>query len=308
MRAFVLPASLLAGIALFAACSSDGPTENPNIVRFVAIQGADTMDVTAYGQLQLSAFGLNANRVEVPPHTFSFTWRSLDPGVATVISGGFVSVTQNGIARIIAQIGAAADTVVLRVQQTATRITFDQDTAVALMDGATRLSGDALPNDTLTINAFRSDANGNPMSTAGGGSIVWSSGSPLLTIVPIAGTDSAKIIGTAPGSGTITASIGGLASATLPFFVVDQYAVVRMFKANFPNQTTQLTPPTVTIPAGAAVVFRSADQDVHAAVSTTAQWETAPLQGPSGREAQRFTIPGSHSYRVENTAGTVVVQ
>lgn len=308
MRALVLPAFLLAGIALFSACSSDGPTENPNIVRFVAIQGADTMDVTAYGQLQLSAFGLNANRVEVAPHTFSFTWRSLDPGVATVISGGFVSVTQNGIARIIAQVGAAADTVVLRVQQTATRITFAQDTAVALIAGATRLSGDALPNDTLTINAFRADANGNPMSTAGGGAILWSSGSSLLTIVPIAGTDSAKIIGTAPGSGTITASIGGLASATLPFFVVDQYAVVRMFKASIPGATTQLTPASVTIPAGAAVVFRSADQDLHAAVSTTEQWETAPIKGPLGREAQRFTIPGSHPYRVETTAGTVVVQ
>jgi plastocyanin len=308
MLVFVRKASLLAGIALFSACSSDGPTENPDIVRFVAIQGADTVDVSAYGQLQLNAFGLNADRVEVPPHTFSFTWRSLDPGVATVISGGFVSVTQNGIARIIAQIGAAADTIVLRVQQTATRITFAQDTAVALMAGAARLSGDALPNDTLTINAFRSDANGNPMTSAGGSAIVWSSGSSLLTILPIAGTDSARMIGSAPGSGTITASIGGLASATLPFFVVDQYAVVRMFKPSVPGGTTQLTPASVNIPAGAAVVFRSADQDLHAAVSTTEQWETAPLKGPLGREAQRFTIPGSHPYRVENTAGTVVVQ
>ncbi len=308
MHVLVPIASLLAGVALFSACSSDGPTENPDIVRFVAIQGADTADVSAYGQLQLTAFGLNASRVEVPPHTFSFTWSSLDPGVATVISGGFVSVTNNGMARIIARVGAAADTIVLRVQQTATRITFAQDTAVALMAGATRLSGDVLPSDTLTINAFRSDANGNPMAAAGGGAIVWSSGSSLLTIVPIVGTDSGKIIGTAPGSGTITATVGGLASATLPFFVVDQYAVVRMFKASTPTAVTQITPATVTIPAGAAIVFRSADQDLHAAVSTTAQWETAPLQGPLGREAQRFTIPGSHPYRVENTAGTVVVQ
>ncbi|HUF31501.1 MAG TPA: hypothetical protein VMM77_12690 [Gemmatimonadaceae bacterium] len=282
MRVLSPLALIIGGIVLSSACSSDGPTENPNIVRIVAIQGADTMDVGAFGPLQLSAFGLNANRVEVPPHTFSFTWRSLDPGVATVITGGFVTVSRNGIARIIAQVGSAADTVVLQVQQRATRITFAQDTAVALTSGATRLSGDVLPDDTLTINAFRADANGNPMASAGGGDIAWSSGSTQLAILPIGGTDSARIIGSSSGSGTLTASIGGLASATLPFFIVDQYAVVRMFKPSVPGGTTQLTPATVTIPAGAAVVFRSADQDLHAAVSTDRAMGNGAHQGTVG--------------------------
>ena len=288
-------------------CSSDGPTGNPDEVRYVAIQGAEQMSVGALGPLQLTAFALNADRVEVAPGTFSMSWQSLDPAVATVISGGHVTVFSNGTARIIARVGTVADTITLNVQQVASLVTFSQDTAVALMAGATRLSGDVLPSDTMFVLAHRADANGNPMPGGAGGSFVWSSGSALLEVIPIAGTDSAKIIGTAPGSGTLTAAIAGLASGTLRFQVVDEYAVVRMFKASAPGAVTQLTPATVTIPAGAAVVFRSADQDLHAAVATD-QWRTSPLKGPNGREAQAFGNVGTHAYKVENTSGTVVVQ
>jgi plastocyanin len=303
----VVKAAILcaAGLASTSACSSE-PTGNPNIVRFVAIQGSDTIDVGAFGTLQLTAFGLNADRVEVDPAGFSFSWRSLEPSVATVISGGIVTVFTNGTARIVAQVGEAADTITLQVQQVATRITFSQDTAVALMAGATRLSGDVLPNDTMFIVAHRADANGNPMSV--GGAFTWSTGSALLTVLPVAGTDSAKIIGSAPGSGTLSASIAGVAAASLQFQVVDQYAVVRMLKPATPTGVTGLTPSTVTVPAGAAVVFRSADQDLHAAVSSTDQWRTSALKGPNGREAQRFGVAGDYTYKVENTTGTVVVQ
>jgi hypothetical protein len=151
----------------------------------------------------------------VYPANFWFSWRSLEPSVATVISGGIVTVFTNGTARIVAQVGEAADTITLRVQQLATRITFSQDTAVALMAGATRISGDVLPNDTMFIVAHRADANGNPMS--GGGAFTWSTGSALLAVLPVAGTDSAKIIGSAPGSGSLSASIAGVASASLQF-------------------------------------------------------------------------------------------
>lgn len=293
--------------SLVAGCSSDGPTGNPNEVRYVAIQGGDQMSVGAFGPLQLTAFALNADRVEVVPGTYSMSWRSLDPAVATAISGGAVTVFANGTARIVAQVGAAADTITLNVAQVASRITFSQDTAVALMSGATRLAGDVLPNDTLFVLAHRADANGNPMPSGTGGAIAWASAAPLV-VVPIAGTDSAKIIGTAPGSGALTASLPGFASGQLQFHVVDQYAVVRMFKPNAPGAATQLTPATSTIPAGAAIVFRSADQDLHAAVSATDQWRTSVLRGPNGREAQRFGTSGNHDYKVENTAGTVVVQ
>ncbi|HSJ65641.1 MAG TPA: hypothetical protein VK922_17245 [Gemmatimonadaceae bacterium] len=301
----------LATVALALAapgCSSDGPTGNPNLVRYVAIQGGDQMNVGAFGPLQLTAFALNADRVEVEPGTFTFTWRSLDPAVAVAVSGGLITVFQNGTARIVAQVGAAADTITLNVQQVASRITFAQDTAVALEEGAEHLSGDVLPSDTLFVVARRADANGNAMPSGAGGAITWSSGSTLLALVPIAGTDSAKIIGTSPGSGSITAAIPGLASAQLPFQVVERYAVVRMNKPNVPGAVTQIIPATVTIPAGAAVVFRSADQDLHAAVSNSAEWRTSALKGPTGREAQRFGNAGSHAYKVENTAGTVVVQ
>ena len=307
MRAALACTTLALALAI-SSCSSDGPTGNPDVVRFVAIQGGDQMDVHAFGALQLTAFALNANRVEVAPGTFQFTWRSLDPSVATAITGGMVTVFTNGTARIVAEVGAASDTITLNVEQRATRITFAQDTAVALMLDATQLSGDVLPDDTLFVVARRADANGNAMSTGVGGAIDWSSGSALLRVFPIAGTDSAKIIGSAPGTGSLTASITGLATAQLRFVVVDQYAVVRMFKPSAPGAVTQLTPSTVTIPSGTAVVFRSADQDLHAAVSSTDQWRTSALKGPAGREAQHFGIAGSHAYKVENTAGTVVVQ
>lgn len=296
---------LLLGVS---SCSSDGPTGNPNAVRYVAIQGTNPLDVGAFGALQLLAFGLNADHVEVAPGTFTIAWSSLNPSVATVIPGGLVTVHANGTADIVAKVGTAADTITLNVQQVASKITFDQDTAVALVSGATRLSGDVLAHDTMYVAAHRADANGNAMSGASGGAIVWSSGSSLLTVVPIAGTDSAKVIGTAPGSGTLTAAITGLASAQLRFQVADQYAVVRMFQPNAPGATTQLTPATVTIPVGAAVVFRSADQEVHGAISSTDQWRTALLQGPNGAEAQLFTVAGNHAYKVETTTGTVVVQ
>jgi plastocyanin len=81
-----------------------------------------------------------------------------------------------------------------------------------------------------------------------------------------------------------------------------------MLKPATPTGVTGLTPSTVTVPAGAAVVFRSADQDLHAAVSSTDHWRTSALKGPNGREAQRFGVAGTYSNMVENTTGAVVVQ
>lgn len=298
--------ALMALLVVAAACSSDGPTQNRNVPASIVISGGTSLAVGALGSLQLSALVLDANRVELPPTTYTVTWSSLDPAVAASAGSGVVTVLANGTARIVARVGTVADTIQLMVQQVATRITFAQDTAVALLAGATRLSGDALPSDTLAIVAHRADANGNAM--AGGAAITWTASSGDVVLAPNAAGDTLKIIGTATGSGTLTARASPTVSATLVFQVVDQYAVVRMSKPSSPGATTVLTPSTVTIPAGAAVVFRSADQDLHAAIATTGQWRTAPVQGPAGREAQRFGVPGTYDYRVETTAGTVVVQ
>lgn len=290
---------IFAATALLA-CSGASPTDSDsNVVRTLIIRGDGVDTISSFGPHQLSSIGLNSNRVEVAPETYVTYWKSLDPTIATV-ADGLVNIVKNGTVRIVATAFQATDTVTLVVLQQASRVSTAQDTIVALVQGAIRLSGPGIGSDTMRVTAVTTDANG--FSAPRTGVISWTPGpGTSFTLVPAgAGGDTVRIIGSARETGSVTVSLGSF-SSVVPVQVVDQYSVVRI--ATGAGGTT-VTPSSLTIPIGTAVVFLNGDPDAQKA--NGGSWRTAFIPG-LGKEAQVFTLPGTFSYQIGSAMGSIVV-
>ncbi len=104
------PAALL--LALAAACSGDGPTRSPSVDR-VFVNPAEA-SINVGETTKLSAQARDDENVAVAGTTF--TWASLDPGVAGVGPDGTVTGLAGGTARVVASApNGRADTAVVAV-------------------------------------------------------------------------------------------------------------------------------------------------------------------------------------------------
>lgn len=294
---------LFAGVFLTAialSCGGDTPTNgDANVVKTLFIEGDSVDTLQAFGSFQLRSIGINANRVQVAPQSYVTHWRSLDPTVASVSADGLVTVLRNGTARIVATAFQASDTVGLVIVQKATRVVVRQDTIVALVSGATRLSGVSIGSDTMRFIALAADANGNQAPQLG--PITWtvSAGAPF-SIQPNTAGDTVAIIGSSPGTGHVIGQLETF-SVSVPVQVVDMYSVVRIVTT--PGGTVA-NPSSISIPRGSAVVFLNGDPDGQKVDG--ANWRTGLIPGLS-KEAQLFTLSGTLDYRAGSAVGSIIV-
>lgn len=184
-------ASLLAA-ALASGCGGDGganptdpsPSPSPDVHSVaVAPSGAslDALDATA-------SFTATARDDAGRTMTgISFTWSSTDPEVATVSGSGVATARANGIARIVARAGGAADTAVLTVDQVVTSVSVSPSSVTMAV------------GETASLAAEPQDAGGHPVADA---SVAWSSGDPGVVEVDAGGRVTAKAEGTATISAT----------------------------------------------------------------------------------------------------------
>ncbi len=104
------PAALLLALA---ACGGDGPTQRTPTVSRVYVTPAET-NINVGETTQLSAQARDEDNVAVAGATF--TWSSLDPGVASVVADGRVTGLTAGTARVVAAASTgAADTALVAV-------------------------------------------------------------------------------------------------------------------------------------------------------------------------------------------------
>ncbi|MDQ6888339.1 MAG: hypothetical protein M3068_13790 [Gemmatimonadota bacterium] len=307
MRRLSLIAAL-ASTVLVSACSGDGSTGgNPSEPAFVIINGKRPDTVFTYGPSSFTALVLNSRREELPAGSFVSHWSTSDATIATASDDGTLFALRDGNVKLIARVGAASDTITVVVQQKATRLLLNQDTIVALKAGAAVISGNALTDLSMRASARAADANGNPAPL--GGVITWTApaGANFSIVYSSARGDTVGILGISPGTSTIIATLGG-SSFSFPVQVAGSYAVVQII----PSQSTAFTAPaTVTIPAGAAVVFVNTDSDADQVIGSSGPaWTTAliPNLASRGREGQEFDVPGTYSYRINTHVGTVIVQ
>lgn len=193
-----LPVSL-AALAI-AACGGDPPTdpresdEPDPVVTSVSVApgegSADALDVTvAFRATARDQDGASMSGV-------GFTWRSADPGTASVASDGTATALANGTARIVAEAEGVADTAILTVDQAVD--------SVALSPASLTLGG---PGDTARITAEARDRNDHPVVDA---AFSWSTSDPSVARVDGEGLVTAE----AEGTVQISASAEGVADTT----------------------------------------------------------------------------------------------
>jgi hypothetical protein len=299
-------ALLLGALAGLAACSGDdgGPAPGPAFVYITRDGGTvdSVMHLTTHGTIRLGTLILDASRRELAPGgMWEYVWSSSNPGVATVIAGE-VSIQGDGSALIVARAGHVADTVRLDVKQEATAIALRQDTIVALVEGATRLTGsttvEAALRDTIVVHYQTVDTSGEPFASTVPITHATAAGAPFALVPNALGTE-LRIIGTRADSGRIVSTFRA-DQKSVAVQVASRYAIALFRQGGF----NTIMPGPVTIPAGAAVVF--ANGDIVNIVVQGNGWRVGPM-APGTREAQLFTAPGTYTYTVGMQTVTVTV-
>lgn len=290
------------------ACSSDGPTGGDRVSEVQILRNgakaAASYDVDYFGEMTFQAVALNGARVQLPDGSYNVTWRSDDGATASVLNG-HVTVSRNGTARIIAQSGDFADTVVLNVTQVARESRVVQDTIVALTPGATKLSGAAIDGgvqmpDTVRFAVQTTDIAGSPAPSTT--PIQYTNLDPaIFTIVPNAKGDTVKIIGVQAGTGRLKHTFMDHVDTAI-VQVASSYAVVQMSQG---LGQASVNPASVTIPVGAAVLFQNTQASGNFLVLGTG-WRVGPIPGRL-REANVFNTAGTFAYTMSDAAGTITV-
>lgn len=107
--------TLLAGALALAACESDDPASPEEVAEVRILSGSPTVAVPVGGTVRLEARGFDARGRVISG--LAIDWQSLDPDVAEVDGTGRVRGLAVGEARIVAALGAFADTTQVTVQE-----------------------------------------------------------------------------------------------------------------------------------------------------------------------------------------------
>jgi len=204
----------------------------------------------------------------------------------------------NGRTVLVATADGVADSVALVVAQEAVAARAEQDTVVALAPGAVRLGAGAPLAGPAQFTVVRVDANGEEAPSPE--PLVVTNLDPARIDVAHLPGDTVRVTGLAPGDASITVAFGSFSTA-MRVQVVSAYAVITV---NASQDGIFLSPSSVTIPVGAAVLFRNGET---ASVGATGSgWRVGPVAGGT-YEGQLFTVPGTYTFTSGSANGTVVV-
>lgn len=194
----------LAALALLtlAACggdASDAVGPGPTTPRLTEVRVSPAVaEVALDGSITLLASPRDANGR--PMSGVSFTWRSLDPQVATVDASGTVSGSALGTARIVASASGHADTA-----QVTVRAAGNPGTGVATL-GVDPGQISLRPGTTGTLTAVLRDAANAPVSAT----VSWTSDDESVVRVSASGTLTAVAL----GETRVVARVGALSAST----------------------------------------------------------------------------------------------
>ncbi len=315
--------SLVLLFGLLAGCAPDSTSPNPRAsagdVRAIHIAHRGTvvdsvLRTGALGDLSLSLLVEAGNGSLISQDVARTIWGSTHPAVMdeTFRSGTEVYFhrTKEGRARIIAGVGSLRDTVTIEVKQVVARAHFDVDTMVTLAPGARDLSGAPTAYHTFVFGTQRVDSNGYFLMHTSTARIVHTPiGDPPFDIFTSARGDTVALAGRAQGHGRIVVTFAGR-SDTLTVQVADAYRVVRLsMSVNLlPGGDAGPPPAPITIPAGAAIIFRNetALPVLFEGATAGAEWRVGVIP-PGSHEAQRFDTPGRFDFSWANQRSTIIV-
>jgi hypothetical protein len=235
------------------------------------------------------------------------TWGSTNPAV---VDGGdqpgavYIHLNRNGAARVIAHLDGLRDTVAFEIAQVAVAARLMADTVVTLASDARDLSGGQGSYHAFRYAAVRVDSNGYPVSSTEPMRFDAGLGA-LFEVAPEPRGDTIAVLGIRAGAGALVTRFGEAAD-TVPVQIADTYRVVRLIQS--PSGAQWMSPDTVRIPVGAAVVFQNETGAAQLVESfdTQRRWRAGPIQ-PNGRRAQLFTREGSYPYYWHGAEGVVIV-
>ena len=305
-------------LAVLASCSPEStaplPEEGGNEVRAIHIarNGVPVDSVIragAFGPMSLQLLAELRDGTLRPLADQRVVWGSTQPSVLDVQSEGdgtaHFARQQNGRARIIAAVGPLRDSVMLEIRQVASAIVLNADTLVTLTPNAKDLGGAPTAYHTFRFGAYRVDSSG--ILVASRERIDYGIvGDTIFDIFPETRGDTVSIAGRRAGSGQIEVRIGEMVD-TVPVQVAASYRVIRfsLTAAGHPRAIA----PTITIPAGAAIVFRNETQFVLQfgdAWGPDRSWLVGPIP-PGGRQAQRFDTPGTFDFFWAGERSSIIV-
>ena len=181
-------------VATLAACGKDSPTEPARISSSIVLSSRSVI-ITAIGQtLQINATVLDQDNNVLSGATVA--WSSDSPAVASVSSGGLVTVVSAGIAQISATSGGVSAVANVQVSQVAVSVAIAPTSATLAQLG-----------ENVQLEAAVYDSGNAPIPVA---SVTWSSSNPTVATVSSTGLVTAVSNGTAritAESGSVTSSI-----------------------------------------------------------------------------------------------------
>lgn len=193
--------------------SVDGVTSDP--VRVDVSQVVTSIDVSPAGPLTLTSINEAASLTATPRDslgnaiTYPLTvgWLSSDASVATVDSAGTVTAVANGSTEVLASVGLVlSQPVQVTVQQAVTRVVLSRDSLTLYIDGGSRGSVTADPQDAL----------GN---TVAGKTVAYQLSDSSVATVAGLGPRLGVLFGVKPGYVNLTGSVDGVTSAPTLVYV-----------------------------------------------------------------------------------------
>ncbi|MDE2825366.1 MAG: Ig-like domain-containing protein [Gemmatimonadota bacterium] len=181
-------------VATLAACGKDSPTEPARVSSSIVLSSRSVI-ITAIGQtLQINATVLDQDNNVLTDA--SVAWSSSNPAIASVSSGGLVTVVSNGTAQIRATSGGVSADANVMVTQVAASVAIAPTSATLAQLG-----------ENIQLEAAVYDSGNAPIP---GASVTWSSSNPLVATVSATGLVTAVSNGTAritAESESVTSSI-----------------------------------------------------------------------------------------------------
>ncbi|HEU4631869.1 MAG TPA: Ig-like domain-containing protein [Gemmatimonadaceae bacterium] len=218
----VASASGFADTAIVTVSAAPEPPAGPAPVARVQLT-PDALALQPGGGYQLAALVFDTDGL--PVTTEPIAWRSLEPATATVSAAGYVTAVAAGLARIVATVDEAADTVSVLVAPAV------EPTPVPAGVSVTPSQLSLVAGSTGSLTAIVRDTAGQVLAGYG---VVWSSDDAQVAAV----SPNGLVTAVGAGQATITASAGG------------QRTTVTVTVTPIPVATVRVTPATSNMVTG----------------------------------------------------------
>jgi alpha-tubulin suppressor-like RCC1 family protein len=193
------------GVFLLAACGEDPISSDPRTVTRIELSGCvDPLDAGATCTLQYAQFNGAGEQVTNQP----VSWRSDNPAIATVRTGGEITGVADGSTTIHATVGNAASSAVVVVRSSVAFVVLDGCTDVLVPGGV-----------GCTMSAFALSTTQQVLSDR---VVAWEAADPEVAVVD----DGGRVTPRTRGHARIRATIEGVAADTLVAVGTPVYRVI----------------------------------------------------------------------------------